>query len=318
MSNWSLRPATPDDFPILVDITNQSSLQPRSLEEFLQREEARDKSHPWSRLVATDKAGQVVGHGLLYRSPWRSEGQYWFVGAVDSAHRRMGVGRALLAAFEKQAVAWGQTALETEVRDDRPDGPAFMEAHGFKQTEHYFRSELDVTSFDPEPLRPALHRAEANGYRFLTLADLELEAGKRAVYALDCDCAKDEPGLGPDWVPPAFETYEKELLAGPQFDPAGLYLAEKDGEYAGLTGLHFPPGQPAAWTFFTGIRRAHRGQGLAQALKLLAVEYARTKGYPKVSTGNHARNAPMLAVNRKFGFQPLPGVYMYRKELVVS
>lgn len=39
------------------------------------------------------------------------------------------------------------------------------------------------------------------------------------------------------------------------------------------------------------------------------------RGHSKIGTGNHERNQPMLAVNRKFGFKPLPGVYMYRKDL---
>lgn len=315
MSEWNLRPVVETDYPRLVAISNQLALQQRSLAEFVQMEAKRDRSRPSIRLAATDAAGQVVGHGILFRSPWRPEGHYWLSGSVDIAHQGRGAGSALLTAFEQWAREWGQHALETEVRDDRPEGKSFLEARGFQQTEHYFRSELDLTNFDPAPFMGVLERARANGYRFLSMADLDLEAGKRAVYALDTDCTRDEPGIAPDWEPPSYETYEREIFTGPQFDPGAVFLAVKEGEYAGMTGLHFPPGG-TPWTFFTGVRREHRGQGLAQALKLLAVEYARSRGHARVGTGNHERNQPMLAVNRKFGFQPLPGVYLYRKDLI--
>lgn len=98
MSHWSLRPVVDADFPSLVAISNQGTLRPRSLEEFTRAEATRDRSHPSLRLAAIDAAGQVVGHGLLRRSPWRPEGRYWIDGYVDTAHQRMGVGRALLAA----------------------------------------------------------------------------------------------------------------------------------------------------------------------------------------------------------------------------
>ena len=137
----------------------------------------------------------------------------------------------------------------------------------------------------------------------------------RQVYELDTECTRDEPGIAPDWRPLTYEAYHREIFANEGFDPAGIFLAEKDGALAGVCGLHFPPDKEAAWTFFTGVRRAHRGRGLAQALKLLAVQYANRRGCRKVGTGNHERNGPMLAVNRKFGFRPLTGVYAYRKHL---
>lgn len=315
MSRWTLRPATLDDLPRIVSIYNQSTLQPRTVHEFLLQEHARGRQEPSLRLVVETEGGEVIGQGLLFRNPWRPAGTYWCNGSIDTAHGRMGAASALLAAFENQAREWGQSALECEVRDDRPDGVSFLEKHGFVRTDHYFRSELDLTGFNPEPFRPALAQAQVRGYRFLTLADLEGEAGKRQVYELDAECTRDEPGIAPDWQPLTYEAFHQEIFAGEGFDPAGVFLAEKDGALVGVCGLHFPPGKEDAWTFFTGVRRAHRGQGLAQALKLLAVEYAGRRGCKKVGTGNHERNQPMLAVNRKFGFRPQVGAYAFRKDL---
>jgi len=312
---WCVRPATPEDWPILATIRNQRSLRSLSTDDFIRQERERSQQEPWVRLVAYQPDDVIAGHCVLFRNPWRPVGTYFLEGAVDEAHGRMGAGAALLAAAEQQARQWGQSILELEVRDDRPEGLAFLAKHGFQPIQHFLRSEIDLERFDPEPHRAPFLAAQRRGYRFLSLAHLDPAEGKRRVYQLDIDCARDEPGLGPDWTPLSYEAYAAELFDSPNFDPAGLFLAEKDGELVAMNGLHFPGGGAPAWTFFTGVRRDHRGQGLAQALKLLGLEYARQKGYRRVGTSNHERNGAMLAVNRKFGFTPAPGIIAYQKRL---
>ena len=54
---------------------------------------------------------------------------------------------------------------------------------------------------------------------------------------------------------------------------------------------------------------AWRGRGIALALKLLAIRAARRYGARYLRTNNDSENAPMLAVNRKLGYQPAPGYY---------
>ncbi len=312
---WHIRPSASADWPHLAMIQNQRSLRPLSVEQFIRQEKERSRHDPWARLVAHRPDGVIGGHCLLFRNPWRPAGTYFLEGWVDEIHGRMGAGTVLLMAAERQAREWGQGLLELEVRDDRPEGLAFLAKHGFHPIEHFLRWELDLDQFDPGPFRAPFLRAQENGYHFFSLAHLEPGEGRRLVYQLDTDCARDEPGLGPDWSPLSYEAYSAEIFENPNFDPAGVFLAEKDGELVAMNGLHFPGGDAPAWTFFTGVRRGHRGQGLAHALKLLGLEYARQKGYKKVGTGNHERNGAMLAVNRKFGFMPLPGVYAYRKML---
>ena len=63
----------------------------------------------------------------------------------------------------------------------------------------------------------------------------------------------------------------------------------------------------------TGVRRAYRGRGIALVLKLLAIRYARSLGALFVRTHNDSGNAPMLAINRKLGYQPEPGIYGLKK-----
>jgi hypothetical protein len=54
---------------------------------------------------------------------------------------------------------------------------------------------------------------------------------------------------------------------------------------------------------------------VALGLKLLAIRAARRHGARYLRTNNDSENAPMLAVNRKLGYQPAPGYYRMRARL---
>jgi RimJ/RimL family protein N-acetyltransferase len=55
---------------------------------------------------------------------------------------------------------------------------------------------------------------------------------------------------------------------------------------------------------FTGTMRAHRGRGLASAVKLASIEWAARNGIVQLATRNDETNAPMLAINRRLGYRP--------------
>jgi hypothetical protein len=54
---------------------------------------------------------------------------------------------------------------------------------------------------------------------------------------------------------------------------------------------------------------------VAQALKLHAIRCARRYGAVYIRPHNDSENAPILAINRKLGYQPQPGLYQYLHEL---
>jgi mycothiol synthase len=70
-----------------------------------------------------------------------------------------------------------------------------------------------------------------------------------------------------------------------------------------------------AATGYTGVLRAYRGRGVATALKVAAVQWARARGMAYIYTGNDLTNAPMLAINSQLGFEPLPASAQLVKHL---
>jgi len=55
-------------------------------------------------------------------------------------------------------------------------------------------------------------------------------------------------------------------------------------------------------------------RGIAWALKLNTVKYAQENGYERIKTWNDTENQPMLSINLRLGFQPLPATITMERE----
>jgi len=113
-----------------------------------------------------------------------------------------------------------------------------------------------------------------------------------------------------------FEDFVKSVIERPEWRPDLHVIAAKDGEWIGkchvVPKLEFPT---VGMQWLTGVLKAHRGHGVATALKVAAYRHARAAGVLVMTTENNADNAPMLAINRKFGFIPEPSVVVYNRVL---
>jgi GNAT superfamily N-acetyltransferase len=91
-------------------------------------------------------------------------------------------------------------------------------------------------------------------------------------------------------------------------DPASLAL---DGNvWVGFASVSLSPKTQSAYNATTGVIRAYRGRKIGQALKVMAARYARQHGAQTIRTDNDSLNVPILAINRRLGYQPQPGTYL--------
>ena len=60
----------------------------------------------------------------------------------------------------------------------------------------------------------------------------------------------------------------------------------------------------AAENDYTGVASTYRGRGIARALKLRAIAWARQRGVRWFYTSSEIGNARMIAVNRRLGYEP--------------
>lgn len=317
MTDTEIRPFRDDDRAAIVAFQNER--RPAHLRETVAE---------WEQADALRPAGEVRLRLCVGTPPTA------FVSAADrgtSAHRKAGVcsfnlsvadearwadwGAALYERVAAFAQGRGLGRLETHIRPLRPGEPltAFLESRGFAVVDREVPALLDLAAFD----RTRFEGARAvDGIKLASWAEAgDTADNRRRLYALVAALDRDVPTHGVHSDPPPFEEFEKDF-SRPAWDSDALVLAETDaGEWVGLSQVGFQEHTGIGWTFLTGVLPAHRGRGLALALKLRVIDAALARGCPLILTENHEDNAPMRAVNRKLGFVPdFPGV-SYAKDL---
>src|SRR5262249_43707226 len=84
----------------------------------------------------------------------------------------------------------------------------------------------------------------------------------------------------------------------------GSVAALDDGRVVCITMLAANRHVGRAFNQYTPPLRSHRGRGLALLVKLASLRWAAANGIAAVWTTNDETNAPMLAVNRRLGYEP--------------
>lgn len=64
---------------------------------------------------------------------------------------------------------------------------------------------------------------------------------------------------------------------------------------------------------FTGVHESARGSGVVSAFKYLIFHNTKQQGIFKLRTNNSSKNEPILAINRKAGYQPKLGMFIIKK-----
>ena len=188
----------------------------------------------------------------------------------------------------------------------------FLARHGFTEIDRIAPVMLDLAHFDPARFAsPA-----PDGITFFSYAEAgDTDENRRKLYALDETLDRDVPTNDAHSEPPPFEEWQKRFDR-PEHDGDALLLAANGaGEWIGISQLGFQEQTNIGWTFLTGVLPEYRGQGIALALKLRALDAALARGCPLILTENHEDNAPMRAINKKLGFAAdAPGV-SYGKDI---
>jgi GNAT superfamily N-acetyltransferase/RimJ/RimL family protein N-acetyltransferase len=219
---------------------------------------------------------------------------------VHPERRRNGLGTALLAAVRARAVERRVEALHGH--HATPAGAAFAAHVGASAGQREVRSLLRLGAAElPDPSLPA-------GWALSTwlerVPDAHLAALVRARAAMD-----DAPGSEEIDYPTAsaerVRAAEDALLERGREMRLTVALHES-GEIGAFTELRFSQGSTVAFTDDTGTVAAHRGAGLARAVKLESLRRLRAD-HPEVeavTTMNAEENAAMRHINESVGFRP--------------
>jgi len=314
-----IRDFEPEDYPAIVEIENLAYPEhPTTVEERRFEDETFDrKRYVWRRYVAVEPStNTVVGEADYNHLPWAYDPArfgIWF--SVHPQWRRRGIGSVLYEKVVAELRTHGATQLRTWSQETQSDAIGWLRRRGYGELHRAWESRLDAQAFDMGAFRG--HWNLPADIKIVTLAEeLASDPGcLKELYEMDCELAVDVPRVDPFTRGP-FETYREWVINSPRSLPDAFFIAKAGDRYVGQSDLGRSEQLPdVLYTGFTGVRREYRGRGIAMALKLRAVDYAKSHGCREIRTWNSTLNAPMLGINVKLGFVKQPVWITFGKDL---
>jgi mycothiol synthase len=193
----------------------------------------------------------------------------------------------------------GKTGLQAWTTEATPEVVAFLEARGYEEVLRYLRFELDVANA-PDPGEPA--------WELTTLE--ERPDLLEDVYRLSCETHSDLPGredadLGP-----------LEVWRGWHHDPHpkdAFMLALEGDRLVGFGVLKVEDG--VGEHLMTAVARDRRGRGIAEAIKVAHIRWAKAHGLRSLQTANEVRIPAIRRLNERYGFERRPSEIVLRGPL---
>jgi len=258
--------------------------------------------------LAQNETGTVIGYWDVSRETWMKPGNFFTKIILVPERRGQGLGAQMFADALRVAREHGATHLESSVREDDAASIRFAKSHGFEIEHHAFESTLALADFDEHRFDELMARVRADGFLFFSLAEAGVtDENKHKLYDVNRASSLDDPGS--DGTFPDFYAFSKNVFDASWFRADTQILASHGEHWVGLSAIGVYQADKHAYNAFTGVLRDYRGRGLAQALKLQTILLARREGMRYIRTHNDSNNAPMLAINRKLGYKPEPGIY---------
>ncbi|HUZ22305.1 MAG TPA: mycothiol synthase [Streptosporangiaceae bacterium] len=218
---------------------------------------------------------------------------------IDPAFRHRGLGLTLARALIAEA---GDRGLRLWAHGDLPAATRLAAAAGFRRTRALWRMQR---SLHGQLGAPEL----ADG---LQVRAFQAGQDEDAWTALNRKAFARHPEQG-TWTSEDLNLRERE----PWFDPAGFFLAERDGRLVGFhwTKMHGATDhgatdhgasdhghEPIGEVYVVGVDPDERGTGLGRALTLIGLRYLRDRGLAQVMLYVDEDNTPAIKLYESLGF----------------
>jgi mycothiol synthase len=220
---------------------------------------------------------------------------------VHPDHRGHGLGGQLASAVVTEA---GPATVRIWAHGDLPAAARLAKATRFTRVRALWQMHRSLKEGLPDipPLPP--------GVSLRTFAPGQDEA---AWLALNARAFASHPEQG-RWTREDLDHRKRE----PWFDPAGFFLAERDGHPVGFhwTKIHQPtrPGdqEPLGEVYVLGVDPGEQGTGLGRVLTLAGLHHLATRGVPAVMLYVDEDNAPAIRLYEAYHFTHTNTDVMYQ------
>ncbi|MFB4308665.1 mycothiol synthase [Actinomadura sp. GTD37] len=199
---------------------------------------------------------------------------------VHPEHRRRGHGRALLRALRDEA------PLRVWAHGDLPAAAALAASEGMARVRALFQMRRPAS--DPLP--------EARVAAGVTVRTFEPGRDERAWLDVNARAFADHPEQGA-WTMDDVREREAEGW----FDPAGFFLAERDGRLAGFHWTKVHPGKIGE-VYVVGVDPDAQGLGLGRALTLKGLHHLRDNGMEQIMLYVDESNVAAVRLYETLGF----------------
>lgn len=290
-----------------------------SVHEWRYQEEMIDSKYFYQRFLVTMNE-QVVAFGDCHETWWSYRvGKYRIKIEVHPDYEGYRIASRLyeqLMLTLQEEAPHAPVMLTADSREDKTNQLRFLCEHGFEQVMREPISRLEVAAFDERQFAGAVQKAMQAGIKIQTISQLEQldPAWKRKLWELRWHILQDIPAPQARTGEPLAE-FEKRLHGHPNFNPDAWFIALDEGEYVAYSYLHVTKSMPEKlFTGITGVKRSHRRRGIATALKVRGIAFAKAYGAKVIQTENEENN-PMFQLNMQLGFEPAPAWVRFEKHL---
>jgi mycothiol synthase len=260
--------------------------------------------------LLAEEDGEVVGaaYGVAgwHTPPHRGIG----AALVVTERRGHGKGDELRSVIERWSAERGITEIDAPVAEEDEGSLAWAAARGYEEAGRNSRMVLDLTAIEAPAVEPP------GGIEIVTWAERpDLAEG---LWEVAREASRDIPGEEETDVGSLEEWLDRDMR-GSGDRPEAVFVAVEDGEVLGYAKLAFSDETTErAFHDLTGVKRVHRGRGIAALLKATQIAWAKDSGFSTLQTSNEVRNAPIRHLNQKHGYVLEPGVVITRRVIAAT
>ena len=259
----------------------------------------------------------MVGFASYAQNPWNYPLQSFYINVEvlhEYQHRR--IGSALYDQVMEGLQGFNPPALRADAFTNLPQGFAFLQKRGFYEAFRETPVHLDVTTFDFSPYAGLEPKLNSQGIFIKTVRELASDPDRdRKIYDLMCLVDLDVPHEGDGIPEPDFEDWVGWGLNDPAVLQDAFLIAVDGAEYVGLRDLGSYGDHEALLGGLLGVRSDYRKRGIALAMQLRNIAYAREHGYRLLKDCTAIQNAPMQAMFNQLGFTRAPEWQQCQKDL---
>jgi GNAT superfamily N-acetyltransferase len=248
--------------------------------------------------------GDVVGRAEAGLNWWGGEeGSAFAFVLVREARRRRGLGRRLADTAEEYAESLGRPRVLVNFLESER-GVRFAESRGYAP----LRAET-LSAVDPRRVDTSALDRPPDGISVVVATEVPPEE----LWRLDAETTPDVPSSDQLTDIP-FEEWMT-FWDSPRMAKEGSFAVLDDGRLVACALLNADLESGRGMNNFTCTLSSHRGRGLATLAKLASIRWAAEQGIVSIATTNDERNAPMLAINARLGYEPVGRMVEYGREL---